>query len=274
MIAEIVKGSRCENFIDYNENKVDRGEATRIYGCATQRDRASLKNYLNASVAINERVKKNKFQHIMVSFHADDKIDSNKFIQVWNRYAEEMNFNNCDQVIYEHRDTHLTHYHIIMPTVDFAGNKISEYQDFKRNRDTCRMLEKELGLYEVKYEALQQKRVNTKNAKIYSIYNYVRSQSASSQKLLNIPDSFKDAIVKYKMTNTKVLENFPGYSKESYKELLQLANESKINKKQSLIDRVREIKQSTKDYDSFEKAIRSECLYVRRIKINEGYKMI
>lgn len=274
MIAEIIKGKRCENFIDYNESKVEQGVAERIFSCTSHRDPSSIKSLLNNSVALNQRVKKNRFQHVMVSFHSSDNITTDRFLDIWTRYSQEMKFDNSHHVIYEHNDTHLKHFHIVMPTVDFEGNKISEYQDFKRNRDTCRMLEKELGLYQIQYEEMQQKKVNAKNASIYSIYNYLKSTSAEKQQTSILPASFQNSIIKYKMSNHQIRDNYPGYIDNRFEELLNSANEATINKKQSLIDQIREVKRGSNDYTEFEQKVKSLGLYVRRVKIDQGYKMI
>lgn len=274
MIAEIIKGHSCKNFVEYNEHKVEEGVAKRISGLENFKYASEIKGYLNLCAAKNERVKKNKFQHVMISFHDSDHITTSKFLTIWNKYSEEMNFHQTDHVIYEHNDTHLRHYHIVMPTIDFEGNKISEYKDFQRNRDTCRLIEKEFGLHEIIYDQLQEKKVNTNNQDKYSIYNFVRSAKFHNEYADLIPDSFKNSIIKYKLNNQHVAENYPGYVKTQFKDLQELASSQIINRKKELLDQIRSIKKGTSNFQEFESAIKSNGLYVRRIKSGTSYRII
>ena len=263
MIAEIRKGNTCRAFVEYNENKVNKGVARRLTINPNLRNAKTIKEYLNMSMQTNKRVKKNKFQHVMISFHKDDHIDQSAFEKIWDRYAEEMGFNSCDKVVYEHNDTHLRHYHIVMPTVDFSGNKVADYRDFTRNRDICRMLEKEFQIHEIEYDELQIKKEGGQKASNYSIHKFVKSTEFKENHSGLIPISLANSILKYNLSNQQVRENYPGFSEIQFKKLLTLSKDAVKNYKKELISKLRVLRDNHSDYIDFEASMKKEGLYVR-----------
>ena len=275
MIAEIIKGSSCKNFVEYNEHKVNEGVAKRISSTLHGTNAQEIKDEMNFFADQNTKVKKNKFLHIAMSFHIDDQINTEQFLDIWQRYKEEMGYENTANVIYEHNDTRLKHYHIVLPTIDFDGNKINDFNDFVNSRDTNRKLEQEFGLHQIEYDQLNKKSIDAINAEKYSIYNMIKNGIDPKKEGLSIGKTLMNTIIKYRLSNQQVQENFISPGQTTYKELFDLSQQFITSYKDQLVQDLLEIRRSSENFKDFQLKVKSKGLYIRRLKRGDGnYNMV
>lgn len=275
MIAEIVKASKSRGMIEYNEQKVEEGHATRIYDSTLSGNPKEIREIFENNALLNDRIRKNKFQHVIVSFHKSDQVSNDKFMEIWKNYTEQMGYKDFNHVIYQHHDTHLNHYHVVMPTVDVAGNKFSDYKDFINNRDLTRKLEKDFGLYEIKYEGFDKRQQHSMNADQYSIYNLIKRKEALEKENISLGSSFSNSIRKYKMTNDEIRDNY-GSASITFDKLKAVADKYTQSPRGQLIKDLLNIKRSSKNYEDFELKVQAAGLYIKRYfdDYNKTYRMV
>ena len=265
MIAEFVKTSNVKPLIEYNEYKVEKGEATKIVDTTFGNHPGEIIQTLEMNADLNDRLRSNKFQHIIFNFHESDFVPPEIFLSVWNDYCIEMGYKDFNHAIYQHHDTHLNHYHVVMPTVDVLGQKFDDYNDFINNRDITRMLEKKHGMYEIIYERFEKSRQQYELSEKYSIYNLVKKNAVLKHNNIVLGKSFISTIRKYKMDNDEIRSHY-AESNIGFEQLKSIADKQNKTIKGKLIDRLRQLKRLSSNYDDFEKRVKANGIYIKRYK--------
>ena len=123
MIANITSGSSFYGVINYNQKKVDKGEARILHS----------KGFINThphTVATtfnsynNSRTKKPVF-HASLSFSEKDKaqLTDQKLKEITTEYLEKMGYGKQPYLLYRHEDTKHPHVHIVTTRVDIEARK-------------------------------------------------------------------------------------------------------------------------------------------------------
>ena len=148
MIATILPSSAVFHAIDYNENKVARGDATliemsNIYGLSGFGPYTpdELRQYLIEYSSRNGRIKKSQF-HVAVSCRGHE-YSVEQLQEFAHRYLERMGYAEEGQplVIYAHHDTENTHIHIVTSRVAPDGHKIDHNHERRKSQRVVEELE-------------------------------------------------------------------------------------------------------------------------------------
>ena len=166
MVARIKRGSSLSRTLNYNEQKVKRGEAECINAVGYPKDLDQLSFYdklnrLEHQAALNERITANSV-HISLNFADADKLDQEKLKAIADTYMQMIGFGKQPYLVYEHKDAGHQHIHIVTTNIRADGSKI-EMNNIGRNQS-----EKARKTIEVLYgltKAEQQKETQSQRQK-------------------------------------------------------------------------------------------------------------
>lgn len=151
MVAKISKGSDVYGVFAYNQNKVDKGEATVLSSsrfihnndCYNVEDCVrSIDHWLT----VNNRTEK-PMVHISLNPDPRDVVEDEDAIDIAEEYLKKMGYEDQPYILYKHEDIERTHYHIVTICVDIDGKKINSDYEKRRSMKICRELELEHGLH-------------------------------------------------------------------------------------------------------------------------------
>ncbi|MGX5857968.1 relaxase/mobilization nuclease domain-containing protein [Dyadobacter jiangsuensis] len=130
MVAIIKSHRSAKRSCLYNESKVSLGQANLImagnYPCEpedlTRRQRMMV---LQKRLDLNERCYKSSL-HIVLSFHADDKLSSQQLGKISQTYMDQIGLSQQPFLVYQHLDTLHPHLHLVTVTIkaDGSGNRV------------------------------------------------------------------------------------------------------------------------------------------------------
>jgi hypothetical protein len=84
--------------------------------------------------------------HVSLSVHAEEHLTDAQWRTIAHRYLEGMGFTDNQYVVTRHTDTDHEHIHILANRITYAGEVVSDRQDWKRQEALMRVLEREYGL--------------------------------------------------------------------------------------------------------------------------------
>jgi hypothetical protein len=131
MVAKIVTGKSIRGVLNYNENKVQKGEAELLMAAGFPRspNALSFKNKLQRFEMLtrqNERTKTNAL-HITLNFSPKDKVDDELMKQIALDYMEQIGFGNQPFLVYQHFDAAHPHIHIATTNIAEGGQRIETH---------------------------------------------------------------------------------------------------------------------------------------------------
>lgn len=137
MVARIKRGSSLSRTLNYNEQKVKRGEAKCINAVGYPKDLDQLSFYdklrrLEHQAALNERITANSV-HISLNFADADKLDRERLNAIADTYMRMIGFGKQPYLVYEHKDAGHQHIHIVTTNIKADGDKI-DMQNIGRNQ--------------------------------------------------------------------------------------------------------------------------------------------
>ncbi|WP_165826573.1 relaxase/mobilization nuclease domain-containing protein [Chryseobacterium oncorhynchi] len=152
MIANISHTETVKPLIEYNEKKVKKGEAERIFynGFDSEASKESVISHF--VVHTRESKRKDKNMHISLNFPVDDlkKIDNDLLTKISKDYLKELGFpEGHPLIIYRHFDSFQPHIHIVTPKIISKKTIINDSNLFLRSQKITRELEQKYELKEV-----------------------------------------------------------------------------------------------------------------------------
>jgi len=198
MVARIRRGSSLSRTLNYNEQKVKRGDAECINAVGYPKELEVLNFHdklhrLEHQAELNERITANSV-HISLNFADADKLDPEKLRTIADTYMQMIGFGKQPYLVYEHKDAGHQHIHIVTTNIRADGSKI-EMNNIGRNQS-----EKARKTIEVLYgltKAEQQKQTQSQQQK---------------------PDNFGPGRVQYGKKGTKqAISNVLEYVTQEYK---------------------------------------------------------
>lgn len=128
MYAKIGRGEEIAETLEYNEEKLESGQARCIGAGNFAKDLEDLsredKRYHFARlISLNENVHK-PVLHISLNFHPADKLSDALLVQISHEYLEKMKFGHQPYLIYCHTDVAHPHAHLITTYIQKDGQKI------------------------------------------------------------------------------------------------------------------------------------------------------
>jgi Relaxase/Mobilisation nuclease domain len=159
MVAKITTPKSIEAALNYNEKKVQKGNAVCLHAT----------NYLNEATSMNFYQKLNGFErlnslnerattktlHVSLNFDPSEKLGENKLLQIASHYMEKIGFGNQPYLVYKHEDAGHPHIHIVSTTIKDDGSRINTHNIGRNQSEKARKeIEQLYGL--VKAERQQQ----------------------------------------------------------------------------------------------------------------------
>lgn len=159
MVAKITIPKSIEAALNYNEKKVQKGNAICLHAA----------NYLNEAKDMNFYQKLNGFErlnslnerattktlHVSLNFDPSEKLAENKLLQIASDYMERIGFGNQPYLVYKHEDAGHPHIHIVSTTIKANGSRINTHNIGRNQSEKARKaIEQLYGL--VKAERQQQ----------------------------------------------------------------------------------------------------------------------
>src|SRR5688572_25005117 len=116
MVAKITWPSSLKRTLNYNEQKVQRGQAELLYAGGFLKEAQALtfkekEERFEGLMELNERAK-TKILHVSLNFDEQDKLDREKLIEIAGDYLKKIGFERQPFLLYEHRDAGHRHVHI------------------------------------------------------------------------------------------------------------------------------------------------------------------
>lgn len=153
MVTKMTYGTSIYGLIQYNESKVEKGEAKFMMSQNFIGEDAELtfKNkwdHFKMFTEMNERTKKNAY-HFSINFHKEDvkNLTDEKKKEIASEYLKGIGLEQQPALIYEHFDAAHPHMHIVTTNIDSNGDRIDIYrQVHDHSEDVRKELEEEFEL--------------------------------------------------------------------------------------------------------------------------------
>ena len=159
MVAKITIPKSIEAALNYNEKKVQKGNAVCLHAA----------NYLNEAKEMNFYQKLDGFErlnslndrattktlHVSLNFDPSEKIADDKLLKIAELYMNKIEFGEQPFLIYKHEDAGHPHIHIVSTTIKEDGSRINTHNIGRNQSEKARKeIEQQYGL--IKAERQQQ----------------------------------------------------------------------------------------------------------------------
>lgn len=159
MVAKITIPKSIEAALNYNEKKVQKGNAVCLHAA----------NYLNEAKDMNFYQKLNGFEqlnslndrattktlHVSLNFDPSEKIADDKLLKIAELYMNKIGFGEQPFIVYKHEDAGHPHIHIVSTTIKADGSRINTHNIGRNISEKARKeIEQQYGL--IKAERQQQ----------------------------------------------------------------------------------------------------------------------
>lgn len=142
MVAKITTPKSIEAALNYNERKVQKGNAVCLQAV----------NYLNESKNMNFYQKLNGFEvrnglnerattktlHVSLNFSPSEKLGDDKLVKIAEQYMNKVGFGEQPFLIYKHEDAGHPHIHIVSTTIKEGGNRINTHNIGRNQSEKAR----------------------------------------------------------------------------------------------------------------------------------------
>lgn len=159
MVAKITTPKSIEAALNYNEKKVQKGNAVFLHAANYLKDANEMNFYQKLAGferlnSLNERAT-TKTLHVSLNFDPSEKLPENKLLQIASDYMEKIGFGNQPYLVYKHEDAGHPHIHIVSTTIKHDGSRINTHNIGRNQSEKARKeIEQTYGL--VKAERQQQ----------------------------------------------------------------------------------------------------------------------
>lgn len=207
MVAVISSNTSLFGTLLYNKNKVDKGEATFLssHNVYEREDglfgmRTTLKSFEPYLIANNKT--EIPIFHVSINPSPKDILADEQYMEIADRYMEDMGYGNQPYVVFKHTDIDRIHLHVVSVRVDETGKKIDSNFEKVRSMKICRQIEKDYHLHPATKQEQQTYTIPTK------------------------PLNYKEGDVKRQIGNIAkaILQNYSFHSIGEYNTLLEKVN--------------------------------------------------
>ena len=152
MVAKITSPNCIKRALNYNEKKVQSGQATCIYSGNFLKDLDKMNFYdklqrFQDRISLNDRSQKSNTLHISLNFHPSEKLNQKTLCAISNEYMAMIGFGEQPYLVYEHQDSGHPHIHIVTTNIKASGKRIDTYNIGKLKSEIARKeIEKKFGL--------------------------------------------------------------------------------------------------------------------------------
>src|SRR5690606_22672170 len=151
MVTKIVSGKSIRGILHYNEDKVQKGEATLILANGFAREAGSMtvkQKYERFEHLLSMRpsVQTNAL-HISLNFHPSEKLTDGTLQQIALSYMQKIGFDDQPFLVYRHTDAAHAHVHIATTIINARGERMDTHNMGKNRSEVARRaIEKEFRL--------------------------------------------------------------------------------------------------------------------------------
>ncbi len=241
MVAKITTPKSIEAALNYNERKVQKGNAACLHAANYLKDAKEMNFYQKLAGferlnSLNERAT-TKTLHVSLNFDPSEKLAEIKLLKIASDYMEKIGFGNQPYLVYKHEDAGHPHIHIVSTTIKHDGSRINTHNIGRNQSEKARKeIEKTYGL--IRAERQQQlmkpgiKSVDVENA-IYGKSETKRSISNvvgavfSQYKFASLPE-FNAALKQFNVVADRGKEEGRIYKKRGLVYRILDANENKV----------------------------------------------
>ncbi len=187
MVAKITTPKSIEAALNYNEKKVQKGNAVCLYAANYLKDAKDMNFYqkLNGFErlnSLNERAT-TKTLHVSLNFDPSEKLTESKLLQIASDYMERIGFGNQPHLVYKHEDAGHPHIHIVSTTIKADGSRINTHNIGRNQSEKARKeIEQLYGL--VKAERQQQ--ISKLGIKPVDVEKAVYGKSETKRSISNV----------------------------------------------------------------------------------------
>ena len=159
MVAKITTPKSIEAALNYNEKKVQKGNAVCLHAANYLKDAKEMNFYQKLAGFerlnnLNERAT-TKTLHVSLNFDPSEKLAENKLLQIASDYMQNLGFGNQPYLVYKHEDAGHPHIHIVSTTIKKDGSRINTHNIGRNQSEKARKeIEQTYGL--IKAERQQQ----------------------------------------------------------------------------------------------------------------------
>lgn len=161
MVAKITLPRSIEAALNYNEKKVQKGNAICLQAVNYLQEAGEMNFYQKLAGfqrlnSLNERAT-TKTLHVSLNFDPSEKLKENKLLKIASDYMRKIGFGEQPYLVYKHEDAGHPHIHILSTTIKADGSRINTHNIGRNQSEKARKeIEAAYGL--VKAERQQQLR--------------------------------------------------------------------------------------------------------------------
>ncbi len=153
MVARITTPHSIQRALNYNEQKIKKGQAELLHAANFLKDAEQMNFYdklkrFSDLINLNERAKTNTL-HISLNFHNSDMLSKEKITEIADEYMHKIGFGEQPYLVYQHHDSGHPHIHIVTTNIKADGKRIDTF-NIGRNQS-----EKARQELELKYKLIQ-----------------------------------------------------------------------------------------------------------------------
>jgi Relaxase/Mobilisation nuclease domain len=187
MVAKITTPKSIEAALNYNEKKVQKGNAICLQAA----------NYLNEAKNMNFYQKLNGFErlnslnerattktlHVSLNFDPSEKLAENKLLQIASDYMEKIGFGEQPYLVYKHEDAGHPHIHIVSTTIKSDGSRINTHNIGRNQSEKAR---KEIEQFYCLVKAERQQQLPKHGIKPVDVEKAIYGKSETKRSISNI----------------------------------------------------------------------------------------
>lgn len=142
MVAKITTPKSIEAALNYNEKKVQKGNAVCLHAANYLKDAKDMNFYHKLAGferlnSLNERAT-TKTLHVSLNFDPSEKLADNKLLLIASDYMGKIGFGNQPYLVYKHEDAGHPHIHIVSTTIKQDGSRINTHNIGRNQSEKAR----------------------------------------------------------------------------------------------------------------------------------------
>ncbi|XVJ64997.1 MAG: relaxase/mobilization nuclease domain-containing protein [Lacibacter sp.] len=187
MVAKITIPKSIEAALNYNEKKVQKGNAVCLHAANYLKEAKEMNFYQKLSGferlnSLNDRAT-TKTLHVSLNFDPSEKLAENKLLQIASDYMQKIGFGDQPYLVYKHEDAGHPHIHIVSTTIKQDGSRINTH-NIGRNQSEKARKEIEQTYRLVKAERQQQLR--SPSIKPVDVKKVIYGKSETKRSISNV----------------------------------------------------------------------------------------
>ena len=143
MVVKITSPHSIKRVLNYNEKKVEKGQAECIHAVnylltPGQMNFYDKLNRFENLIALNDRSKKSNTLHISLNFDPTEKLSKERLIEISETYMQKIGFGMQPYLVYQHNDAAHPHFHIVTTNIQHDGKRIDTYNIGRNQSENAR----------------------------------------------------------------------------------------------------------------------------------------